>query len=165
MQEWLRAQIEGDPPPRRVKKEPDYKFPKLLEELENGKPGSKRFWELFPKNHDLNGPGPYTLNDSLLMDKALALDYPHLRKVEDVCHELANGVDQGKAQAQQGQNAIGFSETPGRNHRVAETQGMNRMCCRTRLGHVQTHSVHQSCFSGLIRMGALHHRCRGRLGG
>ena len=102
MQEWLRAQIEGDPPPRRVKKEPDYKFPQLLEELENGKPGSKRFWELFPKNHDLNGPGPYTLNDSLLMDRALALDYPHLRKVEEVCHELANGVDQGKAQAQQG---------------------------------------------------------------
>ena len=102
MQEWLRAQIEGDPPPRRVKKEPAYKFPKLLEELENGKPGSKRFWELFPKNHDLNGPGPYTLNDSLLMDRALALDYPHLRKVEDVCHELANGVDQGKAQAQKG---------------------------------------------------------------
>ena len=114
MQEWLRAQIEGDPPPRRVKKEPAYKFPKLLEELENGKPGSKRFWELFPKNHDLNGPGPYTLNDSLLMDRALALDYPHLRKVEEVCHELANGVDQGKAKAQQGQNVIGFSETPGR---------------------------------------------------
>ena len=31
----------------------------------------------------------------MLMDKAVELDYPHLVKVESVCHELVNGVSQG----------------------------------------------------------------------
>ena len=96
MQEWLKARIMEGPPPRRVKKEPAYKYPLLLAELENGQEGSDKFWDLFPKNHDLNGPGPYAIDEALLMNRAVSLDYPHLRKVADVCHELANGVDQGE---------------------------------------------------------------------
>ena len=64
--------------------------------MKHGEPGSEKFWELFPENHDLNGPGPYSIDEGYLMDKAVALDYPHLRKVQDICHELANGVDQGR---------------------------------------------------------------------
>ena len=97
MQSWLRQAIMGDPPPRRVKKQPAYKYPDLLRELKHGEPGSEKFWELFPENHDLNGPGPYSIDEGYLMDRAVALDYPHLRKVQDICHELANGVDQGRA--------------------------------------------------------------------
>ena len=96
MQSWLRQAIMGDPPPRRVKKQPAYKYPDLLRELKHGEPGSEKFWDLFPENHDLNGPGPYSIDEGYLMDRAVALDYPHLRKVQDICHELANGVDQGR---------------------------------------------------------------------
>ena len=95
MQRWLREEILGDLPPRRIKKQPAYKYPELLKELKNGEPGSEKFWELLPENHDLNGPGPYSIDEGYLMDRAVALDYPHLRRVQDICHELANGVDQG----------------------------------------------------------------------
>ena len=96
MQSWLREAIRGDPPPRRVKKQPAYKFPDLLRELEHGKTGSDKFWSLFPENHDLNGPGPYSIDEAHLMEQAVSLDYPHLGRVQDICHELANGVDQGR---------------------------------------------------------------------
>ena len=102
----------GDPPPRRVKKQPAYKYPDLLKELKHGEPGSEKFWELFPENHDLNGPGPYSIDEGFLMDRAVALDYPHLRRVQDICHELANGVDQGRETLESG-SECSPAKTPG----------------------------------------------------
>ena len=52
MRRWLLEQLSADPPPRRVKKCPSYKFPTLLGKLVNGQPGSAEFWEEFPVNHD-----------------------------------------------------------------------------------------------------------------
>ena len=93
MRGWLFSQLEGDTPPRRIKKCPNYKYPALLERLVNGETGSAEFWDEFPVNHDWSPP--YHINETLLMDKAIELDYPHLRKVEEVCKEIISGVDQG----------------------------------------------------------------------
>ena len=93
MRSWLLSQLRDDPPPRRVKKCPSYKYPALLEKLVNGQPGSTEFWEEFPVNHDWTPP--YHIDETLLMNTAVELDYPHLRKVEDVCKEIVTGVDQG----------------------------------------------------------------------
>ena len=93
MRRWLLEQLSADPPPRRVKKCPSYKFPTLLDKLVNGQPGSREFWEEFPVNHDWTPP--YHIDESLLMDTAIRLDYPHLVKVADVCKEIVTGVSQG----------------------------------------------------------------------
>ena len=95
LQKWLRKEIQGDAPPRRVKKKPEYKYPELIEKLEHGVAGSREFWDNFPVNPDVKGPGPYEIDSDRLMSLAVQLDYPNLRLVEDVCGELINGVDQG----------------------------------------------------------------------
>ena len=93
LQTWLRDQIGADPPPRRRKKQPVYKHPGLLSKLVLGEPGSTEFWKEFPVNHDWTPP--YNIDEQLLMDTALRMDYPHLMKVAGVCKEIINGVDQG----------------------------------------------------------------------
>ena len=96
LQKWLKEEIAGEEPPRRRKKQPEYKHPELIEKLEHGRPGSAEFWSNFPVNPDVKAAGPYAIDGDKLMSLAVELDYPHLRLVEEVCQELANGVCQGK---------------------------------------------------------------------
>ena len=93
LQKWLRCQLEADPPPRRMKKRPVYKYPELLGKLVLGEPGSDEFWNEFPVNHDWSPP--YNIDEQLLIDTAVRMEYPHLVKVAGVCKEIINGVDQG----------------------------------------------------------------------